>query len=195
MFLLQGSDTVLYIIVAIVVYIYAGDQVESPALGSAGPVVKKIAWGIAIPTILVAGVIYGHVASKYIFVRLFRGTRHLTARSWLSFGSWAGIAAILWLIAFIIAESIPVFNDLLSLVSALFASWFTYGMSGVFWIFMNWGQLTKSPTKIFLTVLNATIFCMGAAICGIGLYSSGTAISVDSKSMGGNSWTCKSNAQ
>ena len=30
----------------------------------------------------------------------------------------------------LIVRSIPVFNDLLSLASALFAAWFTYGLSG-----------------------------------------------------------------
>ena len=72
--------------------------------------------------IIIAGVIYGHVASKYIFVRIFRGTHHLNPKSWLATGSWIGIVVVLWTIAWIIAESIPVFNDLLGLISALFAS-------------------------------------------------------------------------
>ena len=74
------------------------------------------------PQIIIAGVIYGHVASKYIFVRLFRGTRHLNSKGAIATGSWIGIVLTCWLIAWIIAESIPVFNDLLSLISALFAS-------------------------------------------------------------------------
>jgi hypothetical protein len=79
--------------------------------------------------IVIAGVIYAHVAAKYIYVRIFRGTKHMSKRTWLSVGSWVGIVLVLWVIAWIIAESIPVFNDLLSLISALFASWFTYGLS------------------------------------------------------------------
>ena len=66
--------------------------------------------------IAVAGVIYGHVASKYIYVRLFRGTRHMSKRTVLAVGSWLGITLVLWVVAWIIAESIPNFNDLLSLV-------------------------------------------------------------------------------
>lgn len=73
--------------------------------------------------------IYANVAAKYIYVRLFRGTRHMQEKTWLSFGSWVGIILILWVVAWIIAESIPVFNDLNSLITALFASWFTYGLS------------------------------------------------------------------
>ena len=164
LFLLQGVDTSMYLIVAVVTYRYAGTDVASPALGSASPLLQKIAYGIAIPTIVVAGVINGHVAAKYVYVRLFRGTDRMSKRSWSSFGLWALIVVILWTLAWIIAEAIPVFNDLLGLISALFASWFTYGLSGVFWLFMNKGRYFEDPRKIFLTVLNFLIFCIGAAI-------------------------------
>ena len=51
LFLLQGTDTLMYIIVGVVVYRYAGADVSSPALGSTGPIVKKVAYGIALPTV------------------------------------------------------------------------------------------------------------------------------------------------
>jgi hypothetical protein len=41
----------MYVVVAVVVYRYAGNKVSSPALGSAGKVVSKVAYGIAIPTV------------------------------------------------------------------------------------------------------------------------------------------------
>ena len=75
--------------------------------------------------IVIAGVINGHVAAKYIYVRIFRNTNHMGKRSVLSIGSWVGIVILLWVIGWIIAEAIPVFNNLLSLIVALFASWFT----------------------------------------------------------------------
>lgn len=127
---LQVWDISLYVVAAIVIYRYAGPEVASPALGSTTPVVKKVAYGIALPTIVIAGVIYAHVASKYIYLRIFRGTKHMGTRTWLAVGSWLAIIGTLWIIAWIIAESIPNFNDLLSLISSLFASWFTYGISG-----------------------------------------------------------------
>ena len=157
----------MYLIVAIVTYRYAGHDVASPALGSTSPVLRKIAYGIAIPTIVIAGVINGHVAAKYIYVRLFRGTDRMSKRTWGSFGLWAAIVLVLWVVAWIIAQAIPVFNDLLSLISALFASWFTYGLSGVFWLFMNKGRYRESGRKMFLTVLNFVIFLIGAAIVSV----------------------------
>jgi len=190
--LLQVTDTSMYFLVAMVVYAYGGDKVDSPALGSAGSTVGKVAWGLAIPTIIIAGVIYGHVASKYIYVRLFRGTKHMSKRTPLAVGSWLGITLTLWVIAWIIAESIPNFNDLLALISSLFASWFTYGISGIFWIFLNHGQYFTNWRKMCLTFANVMLFLLGLASCGIGLYASGYAIHNETS---GSSWTCKSNAE
>lgn len=45
----------MYVIVSIVIYRYAGTDVASPALGSTSPLLEKIAYGIAIPTIVIAG--------------------------------------------------------------------------------------------------------------------------------------------
>lgn len=49
--LLQSIDVSVYIVTAVVIYIYAGDGVASPALGSAGPLIAKVAYGVALPTV------------------------------------------------------------------------------------------------------------------------------------------------
>ncbi|PWY89299.1 hypothetical protein BO70DRAFT_165101 [Aspergillus heteromorphus CBS 117.55] len=176
--LLQSVDITLYVVAAVVIYCYGGSTVSSPALGSAGPVVSKVAYGIALPTIIIAGVINGHVASKSVYVRLFRGTDHMHKRTWKAVGSWVGIALGLWIVAWIIAEAIPVFTNLLSLITALFASWFTFGLCGIFWLFMNRedGRWRSSPRKLALTGLNLFVVGIGGCLCGLGLYVSGKAI-------------------
>lgn len=47
-------------------------------------------------------------------------------------------------VALLISCSIPNFNDLLGFVSALLASWFSFGVCGMFWLFMNKGKYTSS---------------------------------------------------
>lgn len=203
LFALQSVDVSLYLTVAIVVYRYAGTDVASPALGSLASPVNKIAYGIALPTIAIAGVIYGHVASKYIYLRLFRGTKHLGANTALSIGAWAAITLAMWTVAWVIAESIPTFNTLLALISSLFSSWFTYGLAGVFWLWMNWhGLLDESGRtgkfdlstwrKRSLAALNVGLIVLACAIMGLGLYASGTAIH---DAGGGGSWTCADNSK
>ena len=57
LFLLQTTDTTMYIVTAVVIYYFGGREVQSPALGSAGPVISKIAYGVAIPTVCSAVVL------------------------------------------------------------------------------------------------------------------------------------------
>ena len=164
LFLLQGADTFMYLLVAAVIYAYAGADVASPALGSSSPLFQKIAYGVAIPTIVVAGVINGHVAAKYIYVRMYRGTDKMGQKSLKSYGMWALITLVLWFVAWIIAEAIPVFNDLLGLISSLFSSWFTYGLSGMFWLHLHKGKWFASKKQTAMTVVNFLIVLMGALI-------------------------------
>ena len=49
--LLQMSEMIMYTITAIVIYIFVGPNVTSPALNSAGKLFRKISYGIAIPTV------------------------------------------------------------------------------------------------------------------------------------------------
>jgi Transmembrane amino acid transporter protein len=106
----------------------------------------------------------GHVAVKYLYVRLFRdgggndaGKGNLMYQTtFKARGSWVAINAVLWVVAWIIAEGVPVFNDLLGLTSALFASWFTFGLSGLFWFKMNEGRWLDGWRKM-----------VGSAVAGL----------------------------
>ncbi|KAF7714340.1 Uncharacterized protein PECH_003046 [Penicillium ucsense] len=189
--LLQGIDISLYMIASLVIYRYAGDSVTSPALGSASPLVAKICYGIALPTIILAGVINGHVAVKYVYMRVLAGTDRMHKRDWVAVSSWVGIAAALWIIAWIISAAIPVFSNLLSLITALFASWFSYCLGGVFWLYIHKGQWTSSPRMIVTSIINLVLIGIGLVICGMGLWVSGKAIHENPSSA---SFSCANNA-
>ena len=49
-------------------------------------------------------------------MRIFAGTDHMGKRSFIAVGSWIGIATALWVLAWVIASAIPVFENLLSLM-------------------------------------------------------------------------------
>jgi amino acid permease len=61
LFLCQGVVTVFYLAIGIVIYYFCGSYVSSPALGSAGPVVKKVSYGFALPGLLVSTLLFIHV--------------------------------------------------------------------------------------------------------------------------------------
>ncbi|TFY53426.1 hypothetical protein EVJ58_g9461 [Rhodofomes roseus] len=177
LYALQIADTTLYLVVGVVVYAYTGADTVSPALGNTGTTLRKVAYGIALPTILISGVINGHVTAKLVFIRLFRrngvASRHMTAHSWTGWLTWVGICFTIWTIAFVIAELIPFFNDLLGVMSSLFASWFTYGISGIFWFHLTpRSERWSTPWQKTKTIFWASIILMGAFIMVGGLYAS-----------------------
>lgn len=61
----QGGITGAYIIVGVVVYYFCGSYVASPALGSAGPLIKKVAYGIGLPGLLVTDLLLIHVSLRF----------------------------------------------------------------------------------------------------------------------------------
>lgn len=58
----QSIVTVTYITIGVVVYYYCGSYVASPALGSAGMLMKKICYGIALPGLLATTCLTTHVS-------------------------------------------------------------------------------------------------------------------------------------
>ncbi|OJJ71437.1 hypothetical protein ASPBRDRAFT_179851 [Aspergillus brasiliensis CBS 101740] len=187
---LQVTDTSLYLVAAVVIYRYAGAGVKSPALLSTSPVVAKVAFGVAVGTIVIAGVIIGHVGAKTIYVRLFRGTRRMNERTLVSYGTWVIIVLVLWTIAWVIANAIPVFNDLLNLLAAAFGSWFSFGLEGLFWLHMN--RELRSAKQIALAGLNVFLVLLCCFICGMGLWATGKNISLSAKSAHG-AFSCADN--
>lgn len=59
--LCRTGITLIYISVSCVIYYYCGSYVASPALGSAGTRIKKIAYGLALPGLWVSSTLLLHV--------------------------------------------------------------------------------------------------------------------------------------
>lgn len=63
----QSIVTVTYITIGIVVYYYCGSYVASPALGSAGVLMKKVCYGFALPGLIVTAMLMTHVRDDDLF--------------------------------------------------------------------------------------------------------------------------------
>lgn len=170
--LLQTITITFYLVVAVVVYHYAGQSVGSPALSSASPLIRKIAYGIAFPTIIVAGVIAALVAAKTLYSRVWawRGKPYVVfEKTMRARASWWAIIGALWVVAWLTASAIPVFTQLLALIGAAFGTWFCLGFLAMFWFWMNWRgsvkvSYCKDWKKAGLAVVNGAIFVMGLVI-------------------------------
>ena len=174
------AEVILYSLVGAVVYAYTGTQYNtSPAFGSLGnETFKKVAFSFMIPTLIFLGVLYASVSARFVFFRLFEGTRHKGNHTVVGWASWAGILAVTWVAAFIIAEVIPFFSDLLSLMSSLFDSFFGFIFWGVAYFRMRRadygpGWVTRRGIRgIWGAALNTFIILFGLFMLGPGTYVS-----------------------
>ncbi|KAI0914178.1 transmembrane amino acid transporter [Ustulina deusta] len=171
---LQITATSLYVVFAVVSYWYIGSDVSSPSLLSLSPLFSKIAFGLAIPNFFIAGSLYSHTASKLVFVRLFRHTKHIHSHTFLGWGVWTFLILLANAAAFIFAVGIPVFNYLVGISAALFAAWYTYGLAGAFWLHDTYyfeGGFRAWLQKPLMLVVNVFTILAGAFICIGGLYA------------------------
>ena len=197
MVICQAGVSLVYIVVGVVVYYYAGSYVATPALGTAGVLLKKVGYGIAIPGLLASTFLNLHFASKYIFVRLLRGSHHLsenTFRHWVTWLSYTGGGT---LIAYLIASSIPVFGGLVSLIGALFGTLLSFQPYGCMWLYDHWAEYKarRTPWLTFMVYWSVFVILSGMFLTIGGTYGSIVGI-VDSykKSGGSAAWSCADNS-
>ncbi|KAJ8091719.1 hypothetical protein PM082_020954 [Marasmius tenuissimus] len=121
------AEMVVFTLCGALMYHYVGDQyMTAPAFGSLQPTYKKIAFSFAIPTIVFLGALYSTVTARFIFFRLFKNSHHRHSNTVVGWSAWVGILTATWTLAFIIAEVIPFFSDMLSLMSSLFGEYQTF---------------------------------------------------------------------
>jgi hypothetical protein len=129
------AEIILFSLVGSVIFAYSGQYTVAPAFGAIeNELYKKVSFSFMIPTLIFLGVLYSSVSARFIFFNLFKGTKHMTSHTAYGWGCWAGILGVTWMAAFVIAEVIPFFSDLLSLMSSLFDSFFGFIFWGVAYI-------------------------------------------------------------
>lgn len=118
LYLCMSFVTASYITFASVIYAWCGHWITAPALGSAGPTIKKVCYGIGLIGLIVSGAFYNHVAAKYLFVRILRRSKHLQSNSAVHWATWLSCTFGLAALAFLLAQAIPVFNYLVAITGS-----------------------------------------------------------------------------
>ncbi|TFK86399.1 amino acid transporter [Polyporus arcularius HHB13444] len=172
---LQGFATTFFAVFSVVVYVYIGSTVASPALFSLPPVWAKISFAFGMVNFLITGALYTHFAAKLLFVRFFRHTRHIHSHTILGWSTWVFLCFASVAVAFVLASAVPIFSYLTGITASLFASWYTYGVAGFFWLhdtFHLKGGMDAIKRRWLGTTLAVLTVLAGAFMCVAGTYVS-----------------------
>ncbi|KAF3352220.1 hypothetical protein VDGD_01182 [Verticillium dahliae] len=194
------AEIVTFSIVGSVIYAYTGNQyMVAPAFGVLENVYKKVSYSFMIPTIIFVGCLYASVTGRFIFFRMFHQSKHLTEHTFKGWFYWGLVLLGSWVLSFIIAEVIPFFSSLLSVMSSLFNCWFGFIFWGLAYFRMRNADIKHGvPRRKILdklsVALNVVIILTGFLYLTLGTYVSVQGI-IDQFEAGtvGGVFSCKSN--
>ncbi|KJZ73925.1 N amino acid transport system protein [Hirsutella minnesotensis 3608] len=165
-------EIVIYTLTGALIYAFVGSEVQSPALLSAGDTISKVAFGVGLPVIFISGSINTTVVGRYIHGRIYANSvvRFInTAKGW---ATWLAVISVITVVAYIIAEVIPFFDDLLSISSSLFVSGFTFYFPAMMWFKLLREGSWFTRRNIILGLMNGFCFIIGIVVLVCGTYAS-----------------------
>ncbi|GAA6021117.1 hypothetical protein JCM10207_003373 [Rhodosporidiobolus poonsookiae] len=196
--LCQSFVTSMYLAVGTVVYWYAGQYVASPALGTAGVLIKRIAYGLSLPGLAFTGILYVHLSGKWVFIRAMRNSYHLnhpTPKFWIV---WIACCTGCCIFSYVIASAIPVFSGLVGLVGALFGTFLSLNAEACMWLYDHYPRFRDRATRTWKVTLmvgwNVFINVAGAFLIVAGTYGSCLSIRDEIAAGGSSPWSCADNS-
>ncbi|KAJ5706990.1 hypothetical protein N7488_006791 [Penicillium malachiteum] len=172
MWWLGGVQIVIYTLTGSLIYAFVGQDVQSPALLSAGPLYSRVVFGIALPVIFISGSINTTVVCRYIHGKMYQKSvvRFInTPKGWVT---WLSLVLFVTVIAWIIAEAIPIFSYLLSIISSLFVSGLSFYLPPIMWYVLLREGKWYEKHNLKTAMCNAVVFVIGMIIFGCGTYAS-----------------------
>lgn len=168
LWIVTTCEVIIFAVAGSIIYVYVGNAyVTAPAFGSLIRKYKIISFSFAIPTIIFVGALYSNISSKLIYDEIFKNSPHRYSWTKASWVFWVFVLFLTWVGAFIIAEVIPFFSDLLSLMSSLFDCWFGFVFWGLAYIRL---RKVKHGNHSNLTAWEKFHYLMSYCLIGTGLY-------------------------
>jgi len=162
----------IYVLTGSIIYAFVGQDVQSPALLSAGPLVSRIAFGIALPVIFISGSINTTVVGRFIHTRIYRDSvvQYVnTVKGWVT---WIALVFTITAIAWVVAEAIPFFDELLSISAALLVSGMSFYFPPAMWYLLLRDGDWYSSKNFRHSVCNLVCFLIGITVLLCGVYAS-----------------------
>jgi hypothetical protein len=194
MYICQSFMTAVYILVGIVVYYFCGSYVASPALGSAGPLLKRVCYGLAITGLIASTCLVTHYPAKYVFLRALKGSKHLVSNSKTHWITWLSCTLGVTVAAYIICSAVPNFGSLISLVGALLATFMSMQPLGAMWLYDNLKRPNKGTLWMVGVAWASFVIVIGTFIMVAGSYSAIAGIIADYNSGTSGAWSCADNS-
>jgi hypothetical protein len=162
----------IYVLTGSIIYAFVGQDVQSPALLSAGPVVSRIAFGIALPVIFISGSINTTVVARYIHTRIYRDSvvQYVnTVKGWVT---WLALVVAVTAVAWVVAEVIPFFSELMAISAALLVSGMSFYFPPVMWLLLLKDGDWYDWKNVRHAVCNLICFLIGITVLVCGVYAS-----------------------
>ncbi|KAK9609652.1 hypothetical protein V6Z98_010214 [Aspergillus fumigatus] len=151
-YLSMSFVTTSYLAFSLVIYAWCGKWIASPSLGSAGETVKRVAYGIALPGLIVSGALYVH------------------ANTLVHWGTWLGCTITLSAISFLLASAIPIFTYVLALVGSLCYSPLAICLPGWLWLYSHQHYRRGSVGRLVIYGLHVGMILLGIFMTVGGTY-------------------------
>jgi hypothetical protein len=130
----------------------------------------SIILGVGLLGLLVTAILYVHVSAKYVFVRILRGTKHFQNPTWVHFSTWGACTVGLSAIAFLLAQSIPIFDYILGLAGAVGFAPLAIMLPAYLWLH-DFGDYRRGTTMQKVKFyLHCAMFLVGTFMCVGGTY-------------------------
>ncbi|WOO80067.1 N amino acid transport system protein [Vanrija pseudolonga] len=190
-----GLITIIYLVIGGVVYSFCGQYVSSPALGSAGPLMKKVCYGLVMPSILAGMTIFMHLGAKHVFIRVLRGSHHLTHPTRTHYVVWFSTVFGITALSYIFASAIPNFSSIIGFFGALVVPACAIIPYPFMWWHDSWRYATpeeRTTKRRVLLWINMFIALVGFYITIAGVYGAGVELVKASSKRG--PWSCADNS-
>ncbi|CAG97975.1 uncharacterized protein KLLA0_F04125g [Kluyveromyces lactis] len=171
LWIVTALELIIFSLAGALIYVYVGNEyMTAPAYGSLTKTYKIISFSFAIPTIVFVGSLYSNISSRFVFFNVFRNSEHLYSHTKVGWLAWIGLLLLTWVGAFVIAEVIPFFSDLLSLMCSLFDCWFGYVFWGMAYLKVKQNKYKQSNPYPYLTKIEKVHFIIAGILITIGIY-------------------------
>lgn len=132
-----------------------------------------------------------------MFVRILRGSHHLTANTVTHWTTWLGCTSGVVIMAYIIASAVPRFNSLIALIGALLGTFICFQPMGCMWLYDNWTPRKEERDWRWWVMVFWSFFVIAAGCFAMvgGTYGAVVGLIADySGADGASSWSCADNS-